>query len=83
MGVYCNQGGKAEPLYQCLTANLGQRKPPWDRSSPVNWEIANCLSMCGAGPNMVIYPEDRTYNHLDLATLSGVVHDVLEEIEEK
>ncbi len=81
MGPYCNQSGQAEPFYERLTQLLGERGPSWASSSnlPVKWEIANCVSMCGAGPNLVIYPEDVMVHHLDIATLERIVQELLRE----
>jgi (2Fe-2S) ferredoxin len=78
MGQYCNRGGQAEPLYNRLTELLGERRPAWSATGPVRWEIATCLSMCGAGPNLVVYPDDMACNHLDIATLEAVVEDVMQ-----
>jgi (2Fe-2S) ferredoxin len=82
MGRYCNQGGQAEPLEACLRRYLGERGPTWRMKGPVKWEIANCLSMCGAGPNAVVYPDDVSYNHLDVHTLEALVQQLLHEAEE-
>jgi len=63
-GQYCNIGRRADRLYQRLEEALaeinGDAFP-----KPVKLEIANCLSMCGAGPNLVVYPEGTILNHLD------------------
>jgi (2Fe-2S) ferredoxin len=40
---------------------------------PVKLEIANCLSMCGAGPNIVIYPEGIICNGVGESMLDGIV----------
>src|SRR5271165_3774830 len=73
MGPYCNLSGHAEPLYDCLVRRLGERAPAWASKGPVRWEIANCLSMCGAGPNMITYPGEECYNHVDLPTPERVI----------
>ncbi len=81
MGQYCNQGGQAEPLHDCLTRLLGERGPAWTMKGPVKWEIANCLSMCGAGPNLIVYPGEICYTHVDEKTLEHVVTGLVEENE--
>lgn len=74
MGQYCNHGGHAAPLYDRLCQELGEPKPAFmTRGQPVSWETANCLSMCGGGPNLVVYPDDVAYNHLDLDALEQVI----------
>jgi (2Fe-2S) ferredoxin len=71
-GQYCNLGRRADNLYRRLEAALdeiyGDQYP-----KPVKLELANCLSMCGAGPNLVIYPEGTAFNHVDDAALEQVI----------
>jgi (2Fe-2S) ferredoxin len=70
-GQYCNMGRRADKLYPRLEKLVdeinGDQYP-----KPVKLEIANCLSMCGAGPNLIIYPEGIVCN--------GVEENMLEEI---
>lgn len=74
MGVYCNQGGRAEGLYQQVEAALGPRRPAWAApDQPIRWEVATCLSMCGAGPNAVLYPEDESFNGLTPEKLAALL----------
>ncbi len=40
---------------------------------PVKLEIANCLSMCGNGPNLIIYPEALTFNAVEENMLEDIV----------
>ena len=77
MGQYCNHGGQAEPLHERLRAELGDPHPAFMSRQPVTWETANCLSMCGAGPNLIIYPDDMALNHLDLAALEQTIAEHL------
>jgi (2Fe-2S) ferredoxin len=77
MGPYCNAGGRALPLYARLQAELGDPVPGFMARGPVHWEIANCLSMCGAGPNLIVYPEDIDYHYLDLETLESIIAEHL------
>src|SRR5260370_26312131 len=79
MGQYCNLRGQAEPLYDKMTELLGERGPAWAAKGPVRWEIATCLDMCGAGPNLVVYPENAAHNHLDAPTLEAIVRQCLAE----
>jgi len=79
MGQYCNLRGQAEPLYDKMTELLGERGPAWAAKGPVRWEIASCLDMCGAGPNLVVYPENVAHNHLDVKTLESIVRQCVEE----
>src|SRR5258707_1209923 len=81
MGAYCNQGRRAEAFYEHLCEAFGDPGPAWMARRPqkVKWEIANCLSMCGTGPNLIIYPEDRIYNHLDRAVLERLIDECLRE----
>jgi NADH:ubiquinone oxidoreductase subunit E len=81
MGAYCNRGGQAEPLYNILRQRLGELVPAWGSKKPLRWEIANCLSMCGAGPNLVIYPEDAAVNYLDEKQLAAILDEQIEAVE--
>jgi len=73
MGAFCNQGGRAEPFYERLQQELGDPMPPFMASGPVSWETANCLSMCGAGPNLIVYPDDVAYHHLNMDKLDRII----------
>ncbi|NDJ36466.1 MAG: (2Fe-2S) ferredoxin domain-containing protein [Chloroflexi bacterium] len=75
MGAYCNHGGDAEPLHDIMVEALGQPCPAFMARGD-HWEIANCLSMCGAGPNLVIYPEDRAINGLTPESLRAALNDL-------
>lgn len=73
MGPYCNQNGAAEPLYARLREALGDPMPPFMSGAPVTWQTANCLSMCGGGPNLVVYPDEEVTNQLDIETLERII----------
>jgi (2Fe-2S) ferredoxin len=75
LGQYCNEGDRAEPLYQRLQGELGDPGPAFMSRSPVTWETANCLSMCECGPNLVLYPEEVAYNALDVETLERIIEE--------
>src|SRR5947209_8127037 len=78
MGAYCNRGGQAEPLYEMLRQRLGEIMPAWTaRDKMLRWEIANCLSMCGAGPNIVVYPEDTAHHYVDEAALDRLLQELI------
>ncbi len=42
---------------------------------PVKLEIANCLSMCGAGPNVVIYPTPIVLNDVQPEQVESIVRE--------
>lgn len=70
MGEYCNLGRRADKLHKQLQpALIGQ--PCY------KLETARCLSMCGSGPNLVIYPEDLVFNKLDEGKLADLIHEHL------
>lgn len=75
-GQYCNMSRRADRLCKRLEEALdeinGDQYP-----KPVKLEIANCLSMCGAGPNLVIYPEGAAFSHLDEPALEFVIETYL------
>ena len=76
MGQFCNVGSRAKPLYRQLEAEItainGDLFP-----GPVKLEVANCLSMCGAGPNLMIYPEAQAVNGLDAEKLRQLTDQYL------
>jgi (2Fe-2S) ferredoxin len=81
MGEFCNLGRRADKLYkklQPLVAEMNRdTRPPC-----IKLETATCLSMCGQGPNLVIYPEDIAFNKLDEATLEQAIREHLAPCEE-
>jgi (2Fe-2S) ferredoxin len=64
-------------LYERLREALGDPVPAYRATGPVLWETATCLDMCGAGPNLIIYPDEIVHNALDLDTLNHILDDVL------
>ncbi len=78
MGAFCNQSGQAQPLYDRLYRELGEPLPPFmARGRPVSWETANCLSMCGAGPNLILYPDNLEFHAMDLEKLEAFIAEYL------
>lgn len=77
MGQTCNYNSQAEPLYERLRQALGDPRPAFMSRAPVTWEIANCLSMCGTGPNLIVYPEKAIYHALDLEALEAIIAEHL------
>jgi len=77
-GQYCNMGRRADKLYKRLEILVdeinGDQYP-----RPVKLEIANCLDMCGAGPNLVLYPEGVACNGVEEAMLEEIVANYLHE----
>lgn len=75
-GQYCNLDRRADKLYNQLQTLLteinGDSYPP-----RVKIEIANCLSMCGAGPNLIIYPDKTVCNRVDDQELARIVEEYL------
>lgn len=75
-GQYCNMGRRADKLYhrlQTLVDGINGDSYP----KPVKLEIANCLSMCGAGPNLMIYPDGIACNGVEEAMLEQIAADHL------
>jgi (2Fe-2S) ferredoxin len=77
MGQYCNRSAQAAPLYERLREVLGDPVPAYRATGPVLWETATCLDMCGAGPNLIIYPDEIVHNALDLDTLNRILDEYL------
>jgi (2Fe-2S) ferredoxin len=77
-GQYCNMGRRADKLFKRLETLVdevnGDQYP-----KPVKLEIANCLSMCGNGPNLIIYPEGIVFNGVEEQMLERIIADHLKE----
>lgn len=82
MGPFCNMSGRAKPLYRQLDEAVYEMTGGDLFTGPVKLEIANCLSMCGVGPNLMIYPEARAVNDLDTAKLERIIERLRAEIED-
>ena len=71
-------GRRADKLYPHLERLVdeinGDQYP-----KPVKLEIANCLSMCGAGPNLMIYPDGVACNGVEEDMIEAIVDQYLRE----
>lgn len=72
IGKSCNAQGCADQFYARLQQELGFPHP-FRHPPRIKWEIANCLDRCETAPNLVIYPEQRAYSHLDADTLETLI----------
>jgi (2Fe-2S) ferredoxin len=57
--------------------NLDRRADQYPKS--IKLEIATCLSMCGAGPNLVIYPEAFVCNGVSESMLDRIINEHVRE----
>ncbi len=77
-GQYCNMGRRADKLLKRLEVLVdeinGDQYP-----KPIKLEIANCLNMCGAGPNVAIYPEGVICNGVDETMIKAIVETYLKD----
>jgi (2Fe-2S) ferredoxin len=73
-GQYCNMSRRADAILKVLEPQIdalnGDAYP-----RPVKLEIANCLSMCGAGPNIVIYPTPIVLNDVKPEQVESIVRE--------
>lgn len=73
-GEFCNLGRRSDKLIPRLQAAVDAVNATRPDGPPcVGFRTANCLSMCGKGPNLVVYPEDDVYNALDAERLEEVI----------
>lgn len=73
-GEYCNLGYRSDALIPRLQAAVDAANATRTDGPPcASFRTANCLSMCGKGPNLVVYPEDDVYNALDAARLETLI----------
>lgn len=77
-GQFCNIDRRADKLYRTISPLIdalnGEGYPP-----RVRLVTANCLSMCGAGPNCIIQPGGRPFNKLDADRLREIVERYLKD----
>jgi len=84
-GNYCNLGGRAEALRRRLeehadTVNeVHDMAGKWDEPRPVMVRTANCLSMCGEVPNLILHPDKHIENGLDADGLESFICQHLSE----
>ncbi|MEZ4666981.1 MAG: (2Fe-2S) ferredoxin domain-containing protein [Anaerolineae bacterium] len=71
-GQYCNLSRRADKLLKRLEPLLDEANGD-QYPRPIKLEIANCLSMCGAGPNIIVYPENAVYNGVDDTVLDSLI----------
>lgn len=77
-GQFCNMDRRADKLLRRLEPLVDEINGGV-YPKPVKLEIANCLSMCGAGPNIVIYPADEVFNHVTEALLETIIGEHVRE----
>lgn len=68
MGQYCNMDRRAARLLKELETLVAQAANQ-PQQPIIRIETASCLSMCGAGPNCMIYPGRITLNGVTVETL--------------
>jgi len=74
MGEYCNLSRRADKLYRQLEPLVAEANA---RGANLKLETARCLNMCGAGPNLVIYPDALVCNQMDEQKLAALVREYL------
>jgi (2Fe-2S) ferredoxin len=71
-GQFYNESRRADQLLRILQPIIdelnGDTYPP-----TIKLETANCLSMCGGGPNLIIYPEGIICNRVKETDLKSIV----------
>jgi NADH:ubiquinone oxidoreductase subunit E len=75
LGEYCNLGRRADKLYKALQPLIAGRN---EGQLCAKLETARCLSMCGRGPNLVIYPQDAVFNKVEERDLASIIDQQLQ-----
>jgi (2Fe-2S) ferredoxin len=70
MGEFCNMSRRSDRLYKQLQPLVAEANA---NGANLKLEMARCLTMCGAGPNLVIYPDSLIFNQLDETKLAALV----------
>ena len=81
MGEYCRLGNRSKKLYNKLQPMIDELNGD-EYPRPIKFTTANCLSMCAAGPNLVLYPGNIACNHLTEDVLEDIITTYLTPTEE-
>lgn len=79
LGEHCNAGGRADFLFNQLDQSV-QALNAESVMPRASLRPANCLDMCDDGPNLVIFPENQVFNHLDPAAIDRLVEEILKNL---
>ena len=74
-GQFCNMDRRGDKNLAAVEDALADRAP--HEAFEVKVKTANCLSMCGAGPNAVLYPGNIAFNHLTPQGARAIVESYL------
>lgn len=67
-GPYCSANKRAKTNIEKLRRLLDETG-----ADTVSIETTGCMSMCGAGPNVVICPDEIIYHHVDEDVVKDIV----------
>ena len=74
MGEFCNLSRRSDKLLKQLQPLVAEANA---NGANLKLETARCLTMCGAGPNLVIYPGNLIFTQMDEAKLAAVAEEHL------
>jgi (2Fe-2S) ferredoxin len=74
-GQFCNMDRRGDKNLAAVEEALADRAP--QDCAEVKLKTANCLSMCGAGPNAVLYPGNIAFNNLTQQGAKAIVEQYL------
>ena len=72
-GQYCSLDEYSARNLERLKELLEER----GLSDEVEIEISECMSMCGAGPNIILYPDDIVFHFVDEDEVERIVDEEL------
>ena len=72
-GQYCSLDEQAQKNLAYLKELLEEH----GLADDVEIEITECMSMCGAGPNMILYPDDIVFHFVDEDEVERIVDEEL------
>jgi (2Fe-2S) ferredoxin len=76
LGEHCNAGGRTDRLFERLNQAIEVLNAEFVMPR-ANLRPANCLDMCDDGPNLVIFPDNLKFHHIDSAEIERIIEDVL------
>ena len=73
-GPRCNNPDRGEERGEVIREDLKALNKSMGRKWAARVCTTSCLDLCDFGPNMVVYPEDRVYSHLNREKAKAVYH---------
>ena len=77
-GIYCNMDRRADQLLKVAQPIVDSINDE-DINNRVLISTANCLSMCGNGPNCIVQPGRKPFNRVTKETIETIIDENLKD----